>query len=275
MENIVIVKSNGEKENFNPIKLQNSLLGAGASQEAINKILEHIASEIKDGISTDQIFKHAHFLLEKIEKPSALRYSLRRAVMDLGPSGFPFEKFIAEIMKEKGFSVETDKIVKGHCAEHEMDVIAYNDEKLIMIEAKFHNELTLKSDLKVALYIKARFDDLRSQTFNFGGKERKLDESWLVTNTKFSSSAIGYGNCQKLKMIGWNFPAQGNLQDLIRDSGLDPLTSLTTLSGSQKKLLLDKGIVLRKTIKDNKELLKEIGLSDAETDEVYNEASLI
>jgi hypothetical protein len=275
MEKALIIKSSGKKEVFNPIKLENSLLQAGASKQAVQRILEHLSSEIKDGTSTEQIFKHAHFLLEKIEKPVALRYSLRRAVMELGPSGFPFEKFIAEIMKEKGFVVETDKVVQGHCAEHEIDVIAYNENKLIFIEAKFHNELGLKSDLKVALYIKARFDDLKDQIFNFGGQDRKLDESWLVTNTKFSSSAIGYGKCQKLKLIGWNYPAQGNLQDMIQNSGLHPLTSLTSLSNSEKHLLLDRGIVLCKSLKENGDLLKEIGLSQAKIGEVINEVSFL
>jgi len=100
---------------------------------------------------------------------------------------------------------------------HEVDVVAYNAKKLIMIEAKFHNELGTKSDLKVVLYIKARFDDLAENVFNYGGQNRKITDSWLVTNTKFSSTAIHYGVCKNLTMIGWNYPEKGNLQDMIEE----------------------------------------------------------
>ena len=99
-----------------------------------------------------------------------------------------------------------------------MDGVAWNEEKLIMVEAKFHNELGIKSDLKVALYVKARMDDLKGSVFNYGGKDRKLSEGWLVTNTKFSSTAIHYGVCQNLVMIGWNYPEKGNLQDMIEET---------------------------------------------------------
>ena len=42
----------------------------------------------------------------------------------------------------------------GHCVEHEVDVMAWNENKLIIAEAKFHNAIGLKSDLKVALMLK-------------------------------------------------------------------------------------------------------------------------
>ena len=75
-----------------------------------------------------------------------------------------------------------------------------------------------KSDLKVALYVKARIDDLKQNVFNYGGKDRQLDEGWLVTNTKFSSTALHYGLCNNMTMIGWNYPEKGNLQDMIVES---------------------------------------------------------
>src|SRR6266850_1206791 len=101
VETIYIVKANGEKEIFIADKLNESLVRAGASPEARHAIVSHIEGELKDGMSTSQIYKHAYFLLEKEEKPTSYRYSLKRAVMDLGPSGFPFEDFIGEIFREK------------------------------------------------------------------------------------------------------------------------------------------------------------------------------
>ncbi|NQV88224.1 MAG: restriction endonuclease [Parcubacteria group bacterium] len=267
----LIVKGNGEKEFFDAEKLESSLVRSGASPETINEIVAHIG-ELKDGMSTSQIYKHAHFLLIKIEKKAASRYSLRRAVMDLGPSGFPFENFIGEIMREKGFTVETDKIVMGECVAHEIDVIAYNENKLIMMEAKFHNELGIKSDLKVALYVKARFDDLKEKKY-FYGKERNLDEGWLITNTKFTSTAIQYGVCCGLKMVGWNYPLKGNLQDMIEDGDLHPITCLTNLGQHHTNELFGRGVVLCKTILENTDILKDVGLKDFEISKIQEEIS--
>ncbi len=269
------MKADGERELFDVSKLEESLVHSGASRKIIDDVISHISSEIEDGMTTREIYRHAFDILHKEERPVALKYSLRHAVMELGPSGFPFEDFVAEIFRATGFEAKTGQVVKGFCTEHEIDVVAWNNEKLIMVEAKFHNELGTKSDLKVVLYVKARFDDLSKVTFNYG-KERKLDEAWLVTNTKFSSTAIEYGSCQGgLRMIGWNYPPVGNLQDMILTAKLHPLTCLTSLNGREKKALLSQGIVLCKTILDNSDLLSAIGLKDEETKKVINEIKML
>lgn len=270
-ESIYVIKADGEKELFDQSKLEDSLRKAGANQKTIEGIVDHIRIYLDEDITTHEIYRHAFELLHKEEKPIALKYSLKRAIMELGPSGFPFEDFIAEILKEKGYNAETGKIVKGFCVEHEIDVVAWNDKELVMIEAKFHNEIGIKSDLKIALYVKARFDDLSKVTFNYG-RERKLDEGWLITNTKFTSTAIEYGSCQGgMKMIGWNYPPVGNLHDMILESKLHPLTCLAGLNGREKKELLTRGIVLCKTIKNNPELLSSIGLNKSKIDDVILE----
>src|SRR3989344_2287489 len=230
---IFITKANGEQEIFNAQKLRDSLNRARANSAIIEKIITHIESEIKEGMSTKEIYRHAFELLEREERPAASRYSLKRAVMELGPTGFAFEKFVAEIFRAKGFETETDVEMLGECVSHEVDVVAWNENKLIIVEAKYHNQIGLKSDLKVVLYIKARFDDLSNTVFNYG-KERKIDEGWLVTNTKFSTQAIHYAECKKMKLVGWNYPDKGSLQDLIIDTGLHPITSLTSISQNEK-----------------------------------------
>ncbi len=272
---IFVIKTNGKQEEFDINKVAYSLKKVGATEESIQSVVEHLQDKIHDGMTTHDIYKHAFSLLHSREKAPALRYSLRRSIMDLGPSGFPFEKFLGEIFRRKGFSVMTDQVVKGRCVEHEVDVVAYNDEKLIMAEVKFHNELGVKSDLKVALYVKARMDDLKHSSFNYGGKDRKLDEGWLITNTKFSIPAIQYAECEGLKMIGWNYPAGAGLESMIEKSDLHPVTVLTTLSQSHKKQLMDKGVVLCGHVRQDKSLLKPLGLNDSEIQSVVDETQLL
>jgi hypothetical protein len=272
---IFVKKADGTRELFDTTKLESSLKRAGASTQSVEEILNHITDNLDGEITTHEIYKLAFELLGNIEKPIALKYSLKRAIMELGPSGFPFEDFIAEIFRGQGLEAKTGQMVKGFCVEHEIDVVAWNEKKLLMVEAKFHNELGIKSDLKVILYVKARFDDLLKMKFDYGmqdGKERDLDEAWLVTNTKFTSTAIEYGSCQGgIRMIGWNYPPMGNLHDMILESKLHPLTCLTTLNGREKKALLDKGIVLCKTILEKGNLLEEIGLTGEKIESVIQE----
>ncbi len=260
-EPIYIVKSDGTREIFDIKKLEFSLKRAGASSAVTDGIVSTITDSLTDGMTTHDIYTRAFELLHTDEHPVALKYSLKRAIMELGPSGFPFEDYVAEIFKYKGFETLTGQVVKGKFVEHEIDVVAWNDEKLIMVEAKFHNQLGVKSDLKIALYVKERFDDLSEQTFHYG-KDRKLDEGWLVTNTKFTTTAIEYGSHQgkRLVMIGWNYPEHGSLHDMILEAKLHPLTCLTTLDGRQKKTLLEQGIVLCKTLVERPELLVGLGL---------------
>ncbi|MBI2065674.1 MAG: YraN family protein [Candidatus Zambryskibacteria bacterium] len=259
---VTILKANGKRETFEPEKLRASILKSGASEAAAEEVLTHILPELYNDMTTGEIYEHAFSILEKTNKPVARSYSLRRAVMDLGPSGFPFEDFVAEILKAKGFTCKTRQTILGGCVPHEVDIVAYNEKKLMVVEVKFHNELGTKSDLKVALYVKARFDDLKDNVFDYGSQNRSITDSWLITNTKFSSTAIHYGVCKDLTMIGWNYPEQGNLQDMIESEALHPITCLTSLSTTDKKTLLGEKVVLCSDIKKNPSLLKKF-LGDA------------
>lgn len=266
MSGIQVIKADGTKELFQSDKLVTSLERAGAKPEVYQKIVRHIESEIQDGMTTADIYNHAYEILAEEKEASAARYSLRRALVGLGPTGFPFEIFMAEVYKTKGFNVETGMMVKGKCVSHEIDLIAYNDKDLIMAELKFHNTLGFKTDLKVVLYVKARSDDLMDVKHSFMGTKFELKHGLVITNTKFTSTAIKFAECAGLKLIGWNYPRKENLQSLIEDSRLHPVSCLTHLNSAHKKMLFDKGVVLCKSLRENKSLLDEINISPEKRD---------
>lgn len=272
---VSITKADGTTELFEEQKLIESLKNAGGTPDLIRKIIHVVEQEMHDGMPTSEIYRHAFELLREHSMPVAIKYSLRRAISELGPDGFPFEKYIARIFEAWGYETLTDQTVFGGCVAHEVDVVAWTRDKLIMVEAKFHNEFILKSDLKVVLYIKARFDDLKENTYGYGGSHRKLGEGWLVTNTKFTDQAVKYGECKGVKMVGWNYPAKGNLQDIIETLRLHPFTCLTSLSNVNKKMLLSKGIILCRDLIDHPNVLKEIGMPMDEAQKVYAEAKAV
>lgn len=272
---INITKSDGTKELFEEEKLVNSLKKVGASSETIDEIVEEVEKGMWDGMKTEDIYTRAFALLQKHAHHVAVKYSIRRALFELGPDGFPFEKFVARVFNMWGYEAVTDQTLMGRCVEHEVDVVAWKDDALAMVEAKFHNEFGMKSDLKVTLYVKARFDDLSENLFDYGGKQRKLSERYLFTNTKFTDKAVTYAGCNKLKLIGWNYPARGNLHEIIEQNGLHPITCLTSLSHQQKKDLVGRGILVCSDIAKQSQVLEQIGVSGGDVKRVVEESEMV
>ncbi|MEA2715281.1 MAG: hypothetical protein QOG91_309 [Candidatus Parcubacteria bacterium] len=272
---INITKSDGTTEPFEKEKLISSLKRAGAAPEIVEDVVEDVEKEIREGITTADVYVRARSLLREHSLPIAVKYSIRRAMMELGPDGFPFEKFMARIFKTWGYETLTDQTVMGSCVDHEVDVVAWKDDGLAMVEAKYHNEYGTKSDVKVALYVKARFDDIALARLHYGGKDRKLTERWLATNTKFSAKAILYGSCNGLKLLGWNYPAEGNLHQTIERNGLHPITCMTSLSKLQKRDLVGRGALACIDIVGQPALLKDIGSKPEESEKILTEAQII
>ena len=198
---------------------------------------------------------------------------MRRAVFELGPSGFPFEKLLGEIFKSKGYDVQVGVILSGQCVTHETDVVARKGLETILVEAKFHNNQSFKTDVKVALAVHARFLDLERAGFRDVSSPGGHCEPWLMTNTKFTEQAITFGHCVGITMVGWGYPQKGNVQDLIEEAGLHPVSCLTTLAQKEKDALYQHGIVLCKNVIDNPNLLEQAGVSRKKVDKVVNEAN--
>ena len=232
------------------------------------RITARIIHELRPNQSTEEIYRRAFEMLSREERaPVAARYSIKRALFQLGPSGFPFEQFLAEVLRAHGWRVRTGVALTGRCAPHEVDVLAEKDGKRVGIEAKFHNEAGGKTDIKDALYVKARYDDLK----NTPG-ESHVDEGWLVTNTRFTRNAIRYAQCANLTLLGWDYPHSRNLLQMIEEARVHPLTCLTTLTEGEKHRLLDNRIVLCKSV-STPHLLEEYGVKPARIEGVLAEAS--
>lgn len=272
---ITITKSDGTKQLFEEEKLVSSLKRVGASGEVIDDVTEEIGREIHDGMTTSEIYRRAFDLLRKHSTKVAAKYSIRRAMIELGPDGFPFEKFVARLFKMWGYESVTDQVVLGKCVEHEVDVVAWKDENLAMVEAKYHNEFGLKSDLKVSLYVKARYDDIAENEYDYGGQKRKLSERWLITNTKFTDKAITYSKCNDMKLLGWNYPDKGNLHDLITENSLHPIACLSTLTRDQKRELAALNVLICLDLVGNPGVLKEIGIKPEDSEKVLTEAQIV
>ena len=258
---INIVKHSGEIQEFNLEKLKASLRRAKASEELIVQIADQVEANLTEGMTTKQIYKMAYKMLRGKSTASASRYKLKKALMQLGPSGFPFEKYIGHLLTHEGFETEVGVFVQGNCVQHEVDVIAQKDNHHYMIECKYHSDQGRFCNVKIPLYIQSRFLDVEIEWKKQNGHDTKFHKGWVYTNTRFTSDAIQYGTCVGLGLASWDYPKGNGIKERIDKVGLHPLTALTTLTKSEKTKLLDKGIVLCKELYENHDFLEQIGVS--------------
>lgn len=271
-QHIRVTKASGERVQFTPEKLRSSLERSGATAEMSAIILDEIRPRLAEGISTKKLYRMAFNLLHQRSKHLAARYRLKQAIMDLGPSGFPFERFIARILEQEGYSVEVGRVVEGKCVKHEVDVIAQKGEQHFMVECKYHHPGRF-CDVKIPLYIQARFKDVEEQWKRIPGHGTKFHQGWLVTNTRFTSDALQYGHCVGLHLMSWDHPLKESLKERIDRSGLYPLTCLSSLTRAEKQQLLELGVVLCKEICKEPALLSNAGVRPARFDAVLKEGS--
>ena len=159
---IIVKKRSGEGQEFSPEKLRMSLHRSGASEEVVDKVIEDLRLQIFDGISTHTIYKKAFRLLHKYMRLSAARYSLKSAIMEMGPSGYAFEQLMGEIIRRQGYQAEVGVTFRGRCVSHELDVLARNSSELFMVECKYYNSPGKNCNVQVPLYIHSRFNDVKA-----------------------------------------------------------------------------------------------------------------
>jgi hypothetical protein len=262
-----IQKSSGDLEKFSGKKIYNSIREVGGSNKLARNAVLEVKKRYYEGMSTDEIL---FFLLKFLKQEPGIseRYDLKRAVMSLGPTGFPFESFFARILEYNGFKTSTGNKLKGKIIFHEVDIIA-KKEKKFMIECKYHNERGTITRLHPAMYTYARFLDLK--------ETQDFDQGWLVTNTKCSPDANNYSKGVGLKITSWNYPKNESLLSLIENKKLYPITILKSLP----KRILTKLYSLQITVAKDllnlnvEELKRKTGLSEKDVRKIQEEVKII
>jgi len=270
-QDIDIVKSSGQKVRFSLNKLRRSLKRTGADEQTINQIINKVRDELYQGISTKEIYNRAFTLLKKKKSYLASRYKLKKAIYELGPTGFPFERFVSAILKYSGYKTEVGRIMQGHCVTHEIDVIADKNNKTTIIECKFHSEQGLNCNVKIPLYIHSRYQDVKTY-WNINLKNKTpLTQGWVVTNTRFTEDAKQFGNCMGLYLLSWDYPENDGLKDRIDRLGLYPITVSTLLTNREKQFLLSREVVLCRQLIGDSFYLDHLGISDIRKKKILKE----
>ncbi|PKV48280.1 ATP cone domain-containing protein [Aquimarina sp. MAR_2010_214] len=272
-QNLDVIKSSGEKVKFSLHKLRNSLKRSGADDKAVEYILGIVRDELYQGISTREIYNRAFALLKKKKSVFASKYKLKKAIYELGPTGFPFERFVASILQYSGYHVEIGQVIQGMCVSHEVDVVARKNSDYLVIECKFHSEEGRNCNVKVPLYIHSRFRDIETHHENNG--EMIPNHGWVVTNTRFTKDAIQYGKCAGLYLLSWDYPKDNSLKDRVDRLGLYPITVSTFLTNREKQFLLSRDVVLVKQLIEQIFFLDHLGISEQRKQNIINEIKML
>jgi len=266
--NKYIYKANGSKEVFSKNKLIRSLERTGLHSKACQDIANHISSEVQDGDKTKTIYRKALRLVREKSALATVHYSLKKAIFELGPEGHFFEDYVARYFQKKQFSTQKCRTLQGKFVKHEVDCISEKGSEKYFSECKFHNRAGTKNDIKVALYVKARWDDLKT-----GPDGKSLSGYYIFTNTAFSTDAITYSAGTGLKLMGVNAPADKSFLQDIREMKLYPVTSLRTLNKAEKKLLIQKNTILADDL--NPDILYKLGFETNHVKAIIDEVKLM
>ena len=150
------------------------------------------------------------------------------------------------LFKEHGYNTYLPNILNGECVSHEVDVIAEKNSKRIMMECKLRKDSAIYINIKDSLANWARFIDLQGGSRT--GRCFKLDEAWIVTNSRFSKDALMYGKCKNMKMISWDEPTVKPLPAYIDVKNLYPVTILQSIRQYHLKALSKSNILLLKDL---------------------------
>jgi len=267
----MILKVSGEMVPFSRNKLMSSLHRSGADDETVHSIISDIESWVYDGITTKKIYDRAFALLRKKQLGIAARYKLKNAMMELGPTGYPFEFFVGQVYKLLGFHVEVGQVLQGHCVTHEVDVIATKDMKQHFVECKYYQSTGKNANVQVPMYIRSRVDDLINFRKDLPEYAGYTFHGVVVTNTRFTTDAISFGKCTGLQMLSWDYPAGKGLKEIIDEKHIFPVTALTKLLNVEKQQLMEKGVVICSQLLENPLALEHIGMDEIRQRKVLEE----
>lgn len=230
------VKKNSQTtEKFSQKKFFQSLEKIDIPKKAQKNLLQKINKDCnQDLVSSNKIQRVTKKSLEKIDKLSSLKYSLKKDLLDLGPDGFSFERYMACVFEKLNYETLLNQTRKGKHVTHEIDIMfkKKNEKKFNYSECKFRNKSYYKNGIKTALYVHSRYLDIKN------GPEKNCKKYWLISNTRFSKDALKYGKGVGLGLLSPYGPEGESILDMVMQTRCFPISSLCSLSKKDIKYLL-------------------------------------
>ena len=272
---VFVTKFDGTQQPFDKNKIVRTCLRMGATLAVAKSIAEEIETRIYDGIETKKILQMIFRSLRKHKPVIRHQIDLRKALSLLNPAP-DFERFIRLLLSEHGYEVTPNQIVRGRCVEHEIDAVARKNGKTCIVEVKHHYKYHTPTSLDVSRISRAVFEDV-TEGHELGLNNLKIDYAMIVCNTKLSEHAKRYADCRGIRHIGWSSPPNHDLQTMIEEKKLYPITFLKGLNAETRNKLAHNGVILLKqlTEKTPTELRRQTGISKEKLESIVGKARAI
>ena len=247
----------------------------GVSRAIGEAIANDIEKKVYPNMDTKKILQMIFRLLKKHKPIIAHQLDLRKALSLLNPAP-DFEQYIQLLLREHDYTVTNNQIIHGKCVEHEIDAIATKNNITYIVEVKHHFKYHTPTSLDVSRISRAVFEDI-TEGHQIGLNNQKIDQAMIICNTKLSEHAKQYADCRGIKHIGWSSPKDHDLQTMIKEKKLYPITILKELNTQTRNKLTSKGILLlRQLIKIHPALLsRHTGISREELDSMISYSKAI
>jgi hypothetical protein len=243
---VFVTKADGTKQSFRREKVVRTCLRMGATRAIAESVADEVEAKIYDGITTKKIL---HMIFRRLRKHKPVirhQIDLRKALSLLNPAP-DFEHFIQFLLREHGYKVTPNQIIRGRCVEHEVDAVARKNGKTCIVEVKHHYKYHTPTNLDVSRISRAVFEDV-TEGYDLGFNRLKIDYALIVCNTKLSDHAKRYADCRGIEHIGWSSPKNRDLQTMIEEKKLYPITLLRALRADIRQRLTSNGIILLKQL---------------------------
>ena len=265
-----VIKLNGETENFSAKKVYHSAMKAGAPAFLAKDISRQIESEVYDGMKTTEIFRKVKKMLKRENIQFSLRFSLKEGIKRLGPAGFIFEDFTRKVLSRCGMKIKGNRFLSGRCCNYEIDFLAEEENLTYIGECKYRNNAGDTVDVNVCLKSFAILDDVKD-SFD---REVKF---FIVTNARFTDQALRYAKCKGIRLLGWDYPKDHGLEDMIDVNKLYPITVLPSFKSYQAEAFKAANIMLAAEILDLsiEKLSKKVNIPKKQLESLRREAEAL
>lgn len=247
---IFVTKSDGSKQVFQKEKVAGTCLRMGATHEVAEHVANRVEQGIYDGIESKRILSMIFRQLGRYRPAVRQHTDLRRALAMMDPKP-DFEQYVRILLKEQGYQVTSNEIVRGRCVEHEIDAIATKGGKTYLVEVKHHSNPHMLSGLDVVRISRAIFEDV-TEGFKVGLNSINVEKAIIVCNVKLSDHAKRYADCRGIAHIGWRYPSDSGIDRMIEEKKLYPMTYLKNLDSVSMRRLTGEGVLhLKQLVESN------------------------
>lgn len=272
---IFVKKVDGSTEPFDRRKIVRTCMRMGATEEISETIAKNIEEKIYDGIESKKILQMIFKSMRKYRPICRHIIDLRKS-LSLLRSKPDFEIYIQTLLKEHGYDVLSNQIINGKCVEHEVDAVAKKDGKTTIVEVKHHFHYHTPTGLDEVRIARAVYEDV-TEGFESGSNDLEIDHVMIVSNTKLSKHAERYVKCRKIGHMGWSHPSHYDLQTMIEEKKLYPVSIIRGLRSQVRESLTSNGIVMIKQLLEMNpaELRRKTRISKKDSIFVINKAKTI